>query len=106
MLMKKSKNTFGKSNGGERVTTAVIETRIRKAKMAIRDECNYCCERCGSNQGQLSMSHIVSVKWAKETGHSEYCWDKDNIELLCEEHHLEIESRTAEKRLEYYLSRK
>ena len=104
--MKKSKNTFGKSNGDERVTTSVIESRIKKAKRAIRDRCDNCCERCESNQGQLSMSHIVSVKWAKENGHAQYCWDEDNIELLCNTCHLEIESRTAEKRLEYYLSRK
>lgn len=101
-----SKNTYGKSNGEGRVTTEVINRRMSKTKDKIKQRFTKCCERCDSNQGRLTMSHIVSVKWAKENGHAQYCWDEDNIELLCNDCHLEIESRTAEERLEYYLSRK
>lgn len=98
-------NTYS-TTGGTRYTTAQIERRIKVAKQSVRDKCDMCCERCETNQGFLSMSHIVSVKWAKENGHAEYCYDVDNIELLCKKHHDEIESRTAEQRLEYYLIRK
>lgn len=100
-----SKPSYSKSDG-MRVTTAVIDKRVSKAKRELTLEANGCCERCGTNQGRLTWSHIVSIKWAKENGHAEYCWDKDNMELLCEKHHLEIESRTAEQRLEFYKSRK
>jgi predicted nucleic acid-binding Zn finger protein len=96
-----SKPTYSKSNG-VRVTTAVIDQRTSKAKREIVLNSNNCCERCGSNEGRLTCSHIVSVKWAKENGHAEYCWDVRNIELLCEKHHLAVESWTAKERLEFY----
>jgi len=100
-----NKPSYGKSDG-TRVETAVIDRRVRKAKQELTLDHDFCCERCNSNQGRLSWSHIVSIKWAKENGHAEYCWDKVNMELLCEDDHLEIESRTAEQRLDYYNSRK
>jgi len=91
-----SKPTYGKSDGGARVTTDVINVRVTKAKMELTLDCDKCCERCGlSGDTRLTWSHIVSIKWAKENGHAEYCWDKKNMELLCE-------SWTAEKRLEFY----
>ena len=102
-----SKPTYSKSDG-MRVTTAVIDKRVSKAKRELTLYCDNCCERMSTecSKPRLTWSHIVSIKWAKESGHAEYCWDKDNMELLCEKHHEEIESRTAEQRLEYYLSRK
>ena len=87
-----------------RVTTSVIDRRVSKAKKELTLDCDNCCERCGGG-GRLTWSHIVSVKWAKESGHAEYCWDKDNMELLCPDHHDEVESWTAEKRLEFYHNR-
>jgi len=99
------KPTYSKTDG-TRVETSVIDRRVRETKKMLTLAADGCCERCNTNQGRLCWSHIVSIKWAKENGHAEYCWDKMNMELLCEKHHLEIESRTAEKRLEYYNSRK
>lgn len=104
-ILTMSKPTYKKSDG-MRVTTAVIDKRTSKAKRELTLDHDGCCERCGTNQGRLCWSHIVSVKYAKENSMSEACWDKVNMELLCETDHLEIESRTAEERLEYYLSRK
>lgn len=96
-----TKPTYSKSNG-TRVTTAVIDRRTSQAKRELSMNADGCCERCGTNQGRLTYSHIVSVKWAKENGHAEYCWDPNNLELLCEEHHLNVESWTAEQRLDFY----
>ena len=104
-----SKNTYGKSGGGARVTTSKINYRVTKAKNELTLDCDNCCERMSpecSKPLRLSWSHIVSIKYAKESGMAELCWDKDNLELLCEKHHLEIEALTAEERLEYYNSRK
>lgn len=65
-----------------------------------------CCERCESNDGRLTCSHIVSVKYAKESGHAELCWCKKNIELLCTKCHLEVESWSASERMDFYKQRK
>jgi hypothetical protein len=99
-----SKPTYS-SSAGIRYSTSQIDRRVSEAKREIAQGFNSCCERCQTNQGRLTMSHIVSVKYAKENGMTELCWDKNNMELLCEKHHLEIESRTALERMEFYLNR-
>ena len=95
------KPTYG-TTSGERVTTSVIDRRTSEAKWKAVCAADSCCKRCYTNQGRLTCSHIVSVKAAKEEGCAELCWDVDNIELLCEKHHLEVESWTAEERLAFY----
>jgi 5-methylcytosine-specific restriction endonuclease McrA len=100
-----SKPSYSKSDG-TRVVTAVIDKRVSKAKRELTLEADGCCERCNTNQDRLCWSHIVSIKYAKESGMAELCWDKDNMELLCTKCHLEVESWTAKERIDFYNGRK
>lgn len=91
---------------GDRLTTSVIDSRIRKAKAKKYLELEFnACERCNSNQGRLDMSHIISVKECKESGRAELAYTVDNLELLCRDCHNEIESRTKEERESHYLNK-
>ena len=49
------------------------------------------CEECGRNGSgtRLDCSHKISMKVAKETGRTELCWDINNMNVLCREHHEE-----------------
>lgn len=95
---------FGTSEG-QRLSTSAIESRIKKAKAELTLDCDHCCEHCNTNQGFLSWSHIVSVKYAKENGMSELCWNKNNMELLCMDCHHKVENRSNLERLEIYKNR-
>lgn len=100
-----SKPSYSKSDG-LRVTTSVIDRRVTKAKKELTLDCDNCCERKKDCDGpRLTWSHIVSIKYAKENGMAELCWDKNNMELLCEKHHNEVESLTAEERLKFFHSK-
>lgn len=50
------------------------------------------CEWDDLEYGILDCSHIISVKEAKESGRSELCWDKDNIQIICRHHHKEFDN--------------
>ncbi len=102
--------SFGLSDG-TRLKNSVIDSRIRKAKSdKLRqmqpEGTDRCCERCGSNQGRLTMSHLISVKEAKESGRSEIAYDIDDMELACEKCHLWVESQTKEEREQLYFKNK
>lgn len=102
--------TFGLSDG-TRLENSVIDSRIRGAKKIklanmVAVGLGRCCERCGTNQGYLSMSHIISVKECKESGRSEIAYDVYDMELLCNDDHLAVEALSKEEREEMYFDRK
>ena len=88
-------NTYRTSNN-ERVTKKAIDGRIRKAKAEKLLSMEFlCCERCGTTQGYIDMSHKISVKRCQEEGMSELAWDTSNLELLCRGCHIEVENMTS-----------
>ena len=96
-----SKNTSELSDGS-RVTSAQLIRKTNKAKFEIKEEREPYCERCGRNGLRLDMSHLISVKEAKESKRSELAWDKKNIELHCPPCHREVEDMSKLEREELY----
>jgi len=91
-----SKTHYHTSNG-ETLTRAELDRRISKAKeQKLWDQVNEFgynfCTKCegfheGLEYGILDCSHIISIKEATESGMSELCYDKDNIQIICRYHH-------------------
>jgi hypothetical protein len=96
-------NTYSDSEGN-RYSTPQIDSRIKKAKQQKLEDMDYpYCETCKRSTGvRLDMSHIVSVKYAKENSCCELCWDVNNIELLCRECHMKHENLSNLERLKKY----
>ena len=106
MNMSSQINTY-QCSSGERVVKARIDRNVRHAKaQKLREFKNdngyYYCEQCGSNQGRIDCSHIISVKYAQETGRTELAWTVNNIKLHCSKCHTEIERKTNESRESIY----
>lgn len=105
-------NTISKHNtyqctNGERITKARIDRNVRHAKeqklREFKNDHGYpFCESCGSNQGRIDCSHIISVKYAQETGRTELAWQVANIKLHCAKCHADIERKTNQDREEIY----
>lgn len=76
-----------RTSTGERYTQPEIENKVREAKKELRQKCldehGYIfCHTCKRNDCvPVDCAHLVSVKEAKETGHTELCWDINNIIL-------------------------
>ena len=90
-------NSF-KTSMGERVPKDEIDRRTKKAKarfleMFLNEYGYYFCE--GEDHdgtcGQLSISHVVSVNEAQNSGRAELCWDTDNFKLLCIKCHQKVD---------------
>jgi hypothetical protein len=78
-------NTYSTTNG-ERYTTEEINRKMKKAKAELLDEqrqihgYNFCIKCKNNDCKPVDCSHDISVKWAKENGQAELCWDKSNME--------------------------
>ena len=99
-------NTY-QCSSGDRVVKAKIDRNIRHAKAQklreFKNDNGYCfCEQCGSNQGRIDCSHIISVDECQKTGRTELAWQVANIKLHCEKCHAEIERKTNESRERIY----
>lgn len=87
-------NSYSTSSG-ERLKQSTIDRLITKAKaeklrQQFDDHGYNHCEVCGISSGvYLDCSHKISVKEAKETGRTELCFDVNNIDILCRDHHKE-----------------
>ena len=100
-------NTWRCSNG-ERITEAKKQRNIRHAKAEkirqFKNDHGRCyCENCGTNQGHISCSHIISVKYAQETGRTQLAWFIPNIQLHCSGCHADIERKTNFEREDIYV---
>jgi len=76
---------YYRDSDGNKYSSSVVDRKTRKAKaerlqMQI-DEIGYnVCEECNRNDCKpVDCSHDISVKWAKENGRVELCWDVKNI---------------------------
>jgi hypothetical protein len=71
-----------RTSNGERISKQQIDSKVS-------EEYSYnFCEKCGRSSGvYLDCSHVLSVKYCQENGMSEKAFDKDNIKILCREHH-------------------
>lgn len=100
--------TYSTTDNKSRYSTSQIDARIKKAKTQKKEELIYApfCESCGKSDSRLTMSHIVSVKFAKENGMAELCWDLKNILLECETCHTETENQSSAERVQKYLKNK
>jgi len=58
-------------------------------------------ELSGKN-GIIDCSHIISVKYAKETGRTELCWSQSNIRFLTREEHIKHDNLTNQERERIY----
>ena len=99
------------TSDGERFTKSQIETKVQEAKQRyteqfIDDHGYVFCERTKAPTGQIDRSHIISVKYAQETGRSELAWDLDNLELLTRDEHSKLEDWPNAKREAWYFARK
>lgn len=90
-------NSF-KASTGERVPKDEIGRKIKKAKakfleMFLDEHGYYFCE--GEDHdgtcGQLSISHVVSVNEAQNSGRAELCWSTANFKLLCIKCHQKVD---------------
>jgi len=99
------------TSDGQRLTKSQIKSRTDKAVMEYRedfvDDHGYqYCERTKVSNQKLDVSHIISVKYAQETGRAELAWDKEhNMELLIRSSHLAFESLGNILREEWYHAR-
>lgn len=90
-----------------------VDRKITKAKEVYSqnfiDEHGYIyCERCKKNPSGcpgIARSHIISVKECQNNGTTEISWMLNNIELLGQTCHREIEDWTNEKRAAWYFAR-
>ena len=92
-----------KTSKGERITKGRIDRNIRKAKeIKVRtfknDHGYYWCEKCGTSQGTIDISHIISVKYTQETGRTELAWDQKNLRFLCRDCHNKFDALTNQQR--------
>ena len=99
-----------KTSDGEKLNQRKVDQRISVAKSELIEnqlsEYGYnFCERTGLTRARLDCSHIVSVKFAKEYGLTELCWDVGNLEVLSRSAHNEIERLSNEDRLRWYFKR-
>ena len=100
-------NTY-RCSSGERLPKGRIDRNIRHAKsQKLRefrnDNAREYCEQCGSNQGRIDCSHIISVKYSQETGRTQLAWQVANIKLHCANCHADIERKTNFEREEIYI---
>lgn len=102
--------TFRMSNG-DKIKKELLNTRISKAKEIYSDsflsEKGYhYCERCERNDcNGVSRSHIISVDECQKSGRAELAYCQQNLELLGQKCHLDIESWSHEKRESWYWAR-
>lgn len=95
---------------GIKLSSSVIDRRIVSAKADLIEgqliEYGYnFCERTKHNKGVLDCSHIMSVKFCKENGISDYAYDVRNLEVLCRDSHMEIESLSAIERIFWFFEK-
>jgi hypothetical protein len=96
------------TSDGQRLTKSQIKSRTDKAVVEYRedfvDEHGYqYCEHTEISNQKLDVSHIISVKYAQETGRAELAWDKrTNMELLIRAQHMKLESLGNLKREVWY----
>ena len=86
-----------KTSKGERVSQGVIDRNIRKAKeIKVREFKNdhgfIFCEDCRKSSGRIDLSHTISIKYAKETGRTELCYDVNNLKFRCRNCHNILDS--------------
>ena len=100
-------NTYLTSNG-ERIKQSIIDRNIRKAKeMKVADfvmgHGYVFCEVSKHSEGIIDISHIISVKYAKETGRTELCWDFRNMRFLSRTQHEILDAKTNLEREQIYI---
>ncbi len=100
-----------KLSSGKRLSKKIIDRRIKKAKelkkeLFFEEHGYYFCEHTKRTDCRLSMSHIISVKECQNNGNSELSYDIDNLELLSDESHLEIEQMSNPNRIKWYYYKK
>lgn len=81
-----NKNTWGCSNG-DRLKSSQIATRVtaaKKLKMTISTDFR---SELSGHEGPCDCSHIISVKYCKETGRSELAWSQGNLRYLTRPEH-------------------
>ncbi len=99
-----------KTSQGTYLKKSVIDRRITEAKREYIEnfffENGYLyCERSQRSDLPLECSHIISVRWCQHTGKSELAYCLKNLELLCREEHLKIESLPNLQRERMYFER-
>lgn len=100
-----------KMSNGESIEKTKIDQNIKEAKdkyvEKFIDTYEFLfCERSIRSDLPLDRSHVISVKYAQETGRSELAWDLNNIELLCRAEHLKFEQLPNKVREDWYHRRK
>ena len=100
-------NTYSDTNG-TRYNTSQIDRKIKEAKQQKLNDSEYPhCETCKRSTGvRIDMSHLVSVKWAKENSCCELAWDVNNIILECRDCHNLTENQSSDIRYDRYLQNK
>jgi len=102
-------NTY-KTSDGKRVSQAMIDRKVRLAKDIKRMEFELShgyvyCEITMLNESNtiIDVSHIISVKYAKETGRTELCWDFRNLRFLSRIQHEKHDAKTNLEREQIYI---
>lgn len=99
-------NTFECSNG-DRLSKGKIDRNIRYAKAQkvrqFKNDHGYIfCEVTGSRDGYIDISHVISVKYAQETGRTELSWSLNNMRFEIRDQHKKTESMTNQEREKEY----
>lgn len=102
-----------RTSQGDRLTKSKIDRNTRKAKEIkkgnwLKYRTFFYCETCGQTEHShiIDNSHIISVKYAQETGRTELAWDQDNIIYQCRKCHIELENKGNIEREKIYNQRK
>lgn len=100
-------NSYSCSNG-TRVSKAVLDRNVRKAKeIKTRNYKNdhgfISCEFTGQSSGTyFDIMHIISVNEAQNSGRSELCWDQRNLRFGTREIHKNHDKKTSAERDEIF----
>lgn len=92
-------NTYGCDNGN-RVTKAIIDRNIRKAKenktREFKNDHDFVyCEFTGQSSGTyIDIMHIISIKECLATGRANLCWDKRNLRFGTREYHNDFDKKS------------
>ncbi len=103
-IAKVSKTNTYKDSTGKSWTSSQIERKIRDAKEKKNLDSDGSCENCKRNGLRIDKSHIISILYAKNNHMTELCWDIKNLQDLCRNCHLDLETFNAQERLSIYKS--
>ena len=101
-------NTYGCENG-DRVSKAIIDRNIRKAKenktREFKNDHGFIhCEFTGQSSGTyIDHMHIISVKECLATGRANLSWDKRNLRFGTREIHNDFDRKSNQDREEMFI---